>query len=1260
MSTSRRVGLGILVAAAAVGVALAVASSRPPSGDSPAPEGTPPPPPERSSDSGRPPKLAGSGDGRRGPASTWRGRVEGVAKLGGNPVPARIRATREVPNPQVAGGTITEELATAAAGEDGRFAIAIPTHVLVCLVGETPTARGARQVYAWEQDPVPRGDLVLVEGRESLPGIAVDGQGRPWRGTVRLAYSGSRLPFGVLRTAAPDADGRFRFDGIPPGDVLVGTDIAPGARVFGPTVGVPTATPYRLVAAFTGRPVEVRTVDFDTGRAVPVARVTVEAWRASASPGAPEPDPIAHQTAVTDDAGIVTCFVPEGADSVSVGAARDGYVGETTDLPPGAGACSLRLTRTGTVIGTVVRDDGGSPVAGIEVRLSGWGPERSTVTDGSGGFRFEEVCPTEHGRSGTTTSARAAGLGLATSPSKDGANSVTVTVRSGETTVVSIRVGPTRSIVGSVRRADGAPATDAEVWLSAPRVGCDSAAFYAARARTDAAGAFRLDGIPLAPSPSDIVVLARAPGTGTAHCPLEVSAAPALGAEAPPTRSAPRQAGDPVVLVLPPSGNLDLTVIDKAGGEPVAGLSIHLSYEGVIEFTGVTNASGRVHASGLTPGRLVVCTKDQSWLDHEYVDPQIVDVPAASTGTATVAFTRSCRIGGTIVYADGSPVRSERFGLSLREVGGHNGCSTDVRGQFGQRLPWARYDVLVVRGTMDTALDVVEDDPRVLASARLDPEVTDAVLRLGILPVPPLSLLVMDEAGRPIRSGSIWVEACDAKESAAFYDSGWSDVRIHDGRATLSGFRVPVWIGITPDPDPDAARAPVRVGPIAAGTRSLEVKVAPGFEITGRVVGPDGRGVGGATLYLSNTAPFDPTLWRSPPYEAATSSAEGAFRFEGLPAGSYTLAARPEPPLSFPPAIAVVAGQADVEIPLVPVVDTDLRVLEPDGSPAPGVAVAAYLAPWYSDTFSSRGVTDAVGVVRLRGLHPNQTYLLEAQGGNTGAPADPWRLEGWTPAPTTISLVASDLPRIRVVDEAGTPLFGATVTLRYADHPEAPAESLPGTEEIGSFVGVRRQPGPITLVAQVGWAFSRTKRVEPGTREVVLEVPKARGRILLEMVDWPKTPPRHPGGFSAECFLWDEDEVGVRMHVVPTPEGAILVEGVSPDRVWAAFIVNRVHPDWVALVTGIRADGAIRRVTRQPIVRLEGRVTSPDGVRPARVTVVETGTDASLDDDGWFVVPGLPSGRWTVGAAGHHARRIVYAQERVEDGRLPDLVLRSR
>lgn len=173
-------------------------------------------------------------------------------------------------------------------------------------------------------------------------------------------------------------------------------------------------------------------------------------------------------------------------------------------------------------------------------------------------------------------------------------------------------------------------------------------------------------------------------------------------------------------------------------------------------------------------------------------------------------------------------------------------------------------------------------------------------------------------------------------------------------------------------------------------------------------------------------------------------------------------------------------------------------------------------------------------------------------------------------------------------------------------------------------------------------------------------MPKARGRILLEMVDWPKTPPRLPGGFSAECFLWDEDEVGVHMHAVPTAEGAILVEGVSPDRVWAAFIVNRVHPDWVALVTGIRADGAIRRVTRQPIVRLEGRVTSPDGVRPASVFIVETGTDASLDDDGRFVFPGLPTGRWTVGAAGHHAKRIVYAQERVEDGRLPDLVLRSR
>ncbi|MCU0727161.1 MAG: carboxypeptidase-like regulatory domain-containing protein [Planctomycetes bacterium] len=146
---------------------------------------------------------------------------------------------------------------------------------------------------------------------------------------------------------------------------------------------------------------------------------------------------------------------------------------------------------------------------------------------------------------------------------------------------------------------------------------------------------------------------------------------------------------------------------------------------------------------------------------------------------------------------------------------------------------------------------------------------------------------------------------------------------------------------------------------ISAGTEGLEFVVGAGREITGSVTGPDGQGVSGAQVSAV------PAPGASGSSRQAGTSGDGSFRLQGLAPGVYTVTV--SAPGRFAPAVVddVPAGTTGISVALEEGKALAGILLGEDGAPLPKITVTA--------TPAGRGVqarvdTDGEGRWKITGL----------------------------------------------------------------------------------------------------------------------------------------------------------------------------------------------------------------------------------------------------------------------------------------------------
>ncbi|MCB9529086.1 MAG: carboxypeptidase regulatory-like domain-containing protein [Myxococcales bacterium] len=391
-----------------------------------------------------------------------KGRVAGIVETGGGALVAGARVTLRSRSPF--GGQA--EVVTDAAGAFAFDGVFVGPFELTGLDPRTGLAGVAEGNVDFEGD-VARVTVTLRGAGRIVGAVLASDAATPVPGASVTVSPGGR-------TVVADAQGVFRFDGLPLGRYTLDAahPVTPDRGRMVVNLVEPDAEVEADVTLLGLGTVEVTVLDAG-GDPAPGTRVTLDGGTGFTQ----------RLVAIADGAGQVRFQqVLAGPFSLAAVEALSGLVGglDSSVLAGETVSLELRLESAGTITGVAYNPDGITPVRNVRVRLTP--SSREVTTDAVGRFRFDLV-PVAGGPyaleafDGTgARRARAEGIALAA-----------------HAEVVSrdlILIG-TGVVTGSILRADGTPASGAAVTVDsvvpgAPRRFADTAAD----------GSFRVEGVP--------------------------------------------------------------------------------------------------------------------------------------------------------------------------------------------------------------------------------------------------------------------------------------------------------------------------------------------------------------------------------------------------------------------------------------------------------------------------------------------------------------------------------------------------------------------------------------------------------------------------------------------------------------------------------------------------------------------------------------------------------------------------------------------
>jgi hypothetical protein len=287
----------------------------------------------------------------------------------------------------------------------------------------------------------------------------------------------------------------------------------------------------------------------------------------------------------------------------------------------------------------------------------------------------------------------------------------------------------------------------------------------------------------------------------------------------------------------------------------------------------------------------------------------------------------------------------------------------------------------------------------------------------------------------------------------------------------------------------DAHGEPLPYGPVvqrfpqdAPPAAVAEIVLPPERVVDGRVLGPDGNGVAGLELQATRVLGMMP-------HASAKTGPDGSFRLRNLGDREYLVVATPPPALLLSGDWSIPRGAATVELRLRTGVDVEVRVVDHAGKPVAGAMVSALARDRgvRGGSFSPASKTDADGRSTLRSLDPAASYRLSVQGPVDRLDLARHQQDGWTPAPTTVTLPRGFTVSGTVRDSTGSTFAG--VVLRKK--PDGSFEPLVGTDAAGEFRATGLPAGPLTVAAARGFGGTpgEAVTVEAGATGVILTVP---------------------------------------------------------------------------------------------------------------------------------------------------------------------------
>jgi hypothetical protein len=464
---------------------------------------------------------------------------------------------------------------------------------------------------------------------------------------------------------------------------------------------------------------------------------------------------------------------------------------------------------------------------------------------------------------------------------------------------ISLELGPPAIVSGHVLSAEGgAPIADAEIGIQGSA---------AAWARTDASGAYRLDGV----APGVRTVLARAKGRLVAR----IEAVEAI-------------AGKSVAL--------DLSLLEASfaegsvrgpGGEAVEGAQVVVrGADGVELGSARTRADGLWRVEGLPRGVGTLEVRDRR-------APKGRSVIVPSTGNV-LELSRACAVEGAVRASSGKPAEGAEVVLQPK-AGAVQGTRSDPQGKFSFADAGGGDFVLVAR------LAGSRSDERTRSPAEACGGPFSLVLR-ETTTVDGL-LVVGAEDGRPIAGGHVglvtrWGAPIAGDEAGATSDS--------EGRFTLSGVAAPLMFkGSATGFQPRTKRVLSPPG-LSRDVPLARLRLFRRLHLQGRVIDPAGDAVRTFRIcdeYLGDSREFVECedvhsadgrfeVWRDDPRLPSAPRKSAPQPRLAIVAHGFEAAVRALSPLG-----ATLTDLGDVA--LQPEVPLSVRVVDPAGKPVPGARI---------------------------------------------------------------------------------------------------------------------------------------------------------------------------------------------------------------------------------------------------------------------------------------------------------------------------------
>ncbi len=710
-------------------------------------------------------------------------------------------------------------------------------------------------------------------------------------------------------------------------------------------------------------------------------------------------------------------------------------------------------------------------------------------------------------------------------------------------------------------------------------------------------------------------------------------------------------------------------VVDEAGA-PVAGARVSIEWGGATRTTSwaafdhaETDANGRYAFEGVHPLLRAVRASAQGF--RPAVRERVTLPWGRELDGIDLALRRGLALAGIVRLPDGRPVAGATVAAveSADPSGVEEGprVRTDDAGRFAiSGLDAGPRRVVVTAAFERSPADETGAVVRVAESAWERPawravadraRVGGPELELVLRAPPGLRGTVVDDAGAPVRAFTLTARSAggaSAQPDVAYERTFASESGAFDWDVLDAGR----WV-VAASAQDHAASEPVRVELPAEG-RGARFVLPRCASVSGRVVDSNGLPVAGARV--------EPVELRASGAHrdegrATRSAADGRFALDRLPPGRWRLGARVDAGLAPSEPLALVLGagerRTDVELALRRGGRLELRVLGPDGLPAPRSPVV--LGTELPSPLERGLETDSRGVLLARDLAPGALLVTARLAGPDGA-SELVQARVEIVADRTTSAVVGGPREVAVVvrgrvTAAGEPVEGAYVEALVGGALERPTarSASDGTFALELALGgdawlrVRAPGGPLLTF--------RERVPASGEHAVRLALPTAglRGRVTAsgELAFWTRVVVRreHEDGvaWSGGVSVVDVDrETGAWTCLHLSPGKYTVFAGVDggPFVDFAA-----VAGQGSALRAGVVAESGAEREGLELALgrggRVEGRVVDARGAPVAARVYARTADGTPLQlagvatrEAGGFALGGLPAGELLLEAAG--------------------------